>query len=100
MQIHPTDPFQSLMFARPREPWQEWHNTYCQHAALPTLALFRAIAGFLKDAGDTDTYLNERILAPLIDAAREALNLERGQMDGGRASEWLDSIVEARGIAA
>lgn len=101
MLINPHDPLSSLAFGRPREDWHHRHNAAVFSAtALPVMKLLRAIAAFTKDAGDTDTYLNERILAPLLAAAHEALNTERGHLDGGRCSEWLDSIAEARGIAA
>lgn len=86
----------SLTYPHPKHDYERAHNTaVLVDAHTPISLIVRAIAAVIPQA---DPYVDEHILDPLLRAGAEALNLERGHLDGGRCSEWLESIAELRGI--
>jgi hypothetical protein len=95
MNIDLDDALQAVPFPRPREMWQYAHNADVTadpdagHA--PLMGLLRTIADY---AAVRDPFVVEKVVAPLLVAAHAALNLERGNLDGGRLSEWLDTLAE------
>jgi len=94
MNIDLDNALQAIAFPRPREVWQYAHNADVTadpdagHA--PLMALLTAIDHY---AAIRDPFTNEHVTARLLLAAMDALNLERGNLDGGRLSEWIETLA-------
>lgn len=95
MRIDLDDALASIPFPRPNAIWQYAHNADVTadpdagHA--PLIRLLTTISDYV---AMQEPWTDTAVVAHLITAAQNALNHPRGNLDGGRLSEWLTTLAE------
>lgn len=95
MNIDLDDALAAIPFPRPREVWQHAHNADVtadpDAAHAPLIRLLTTVSDYV---AIRDPFVVVKVVAPLLQATLAALNLHKGNLDGGRLSEWVETLAE------